>query len=166
MGCHHGTVGGGLPAHHDGRAALAVEFLGGEQAADGQRGQQGEESFHGQIVCPKVRKIPEKSVLRVQCEIGPMRARKRPFHAKIPDFCVKCPFPAFSAAPKIGLPGRGVSDLDLKRLIFLENGSFPDVCGRTVRFVRMKINEESQKNAPSRMRLCPSVYLQFALLGN
>ena len=58
VGGHHGTVGGGLPAYHDGSTTLAVEFLGGEQAADGQRGQQGEESFHGQIVCPKLQKIP------------------------------------------------------------------------------------------------------------
>ena len=71
MGCHHGTVGGGLPANHNGRTALAVEFLGEEQAADGQRGQQGEESFHGQIVCPKLRKIPGKTVLRFSSEIAP-----------------------------------------------------------------------------------------------
>ena len=73
MGCHHGTVGGGLPANHNGRTALAVEFLGEEQAADGQRGQQGEESFHGQIVCPKLRKIPGKTVLRFSAEIGPRK---------------------------------------------------------------------------------------------
>ena len=118
MGCHHGTVGGGLPAHHDGRAALAVEFLGEEQAADGQRGHEGEESFHGSIVCPKVRKIPEKTVLHFSAEIGPRAPWEGPFHAKIRHFCVKCPFRPRSPAPKIGLPAPCNSHLELKRLIF------------------------------------------------
>ena len=58
VGGHHGTVRGGLAAHHDGSATLSVELLGAEREADGQDSQEGKDAFHSKNSLSKDKEKP------------------------------------------------------------------------------------------------------------
>ena len=70
------------------------------------------------------------SVLCVFSKNGLREPGKGPFYAKILKFCVKSRRQPALYTHKIGLTAPRKCHLELKRLIFLGNGSFFQLCGK------------------------------------